>query len=511
MKRLFFFLILFFSLAGYSQTGRSYGDQGNGFYLNPIFAGEYPDPSILRDGSDYYMTHTSLNNYPGLLIWHSTDLVNWKPVAHALNKNIGEIWAPELTKYKGKYYIYFPARNSRSTMVVTADQITGPWSDPVELKVSFIDPGHIVGSDGKRYLYFSDGNIVQLSDDGLSTVGKVRSVYEGWKYPATWLTECFCLESPKLFRRGKYFYLMSAQGGTAGPPTSHMAVVARSKSVFGPWENSPYNPVVHTYDYSEKWWSKGHATLVDSQNGEWWIVYHAFLNNFRTLGRMTLLEPVEWTPDGWFRIKPGSDPSKPIRMPEVKRIANEPLSESVIGFSVFDWHAYEKFDFARYEMTTESLTIQAKGISPSDSDPFQFTPGHQAYSTVIKIDTKAGATAGFMLWYSPVFYRGLSITADSISYMSEKRISAVAAINPGSAVYLKIINDHQTLALYYSFDGTHWTNVWESADISPYTGNLLGNFRTLKIAVCAYGNGSVRFSGFDYSPIITTGNQHGSE
>ncbi len=502
MTRLFLTLALLTGLCAFGQQSvRTSGDLGNGFYINPILAGEYPDPTILRDGRDYYMTHTSLNNYPGLLIWHSTDLVSWRPVAHALTKSIGEIWAPDLCRFKGRYYIYFPARDSRSTMVVYADKITGPWSDPVELKIGHIDPGHVVGNDGKRYLYFSDGNIVQLSDDGLSTVGKVKQVYDGWKYPSDWLTECFCLESPKLFKRGKYFYLVSAQGGTAGPPTSHMAVVARSKSVTGPWENSPYNPVIHTYDYSEKWWSKGHATMIDTPEGDWWIVYHAFLNNFRTLGRMTLLEPVEWTPDGWFRLRAGSDPAKPIKMPEVRAIANEPMPEKVKGFSGFDWHAFRMFEPDRYQITPESLTISGKGISAADSDPLQFTPGHPSYRSVVKVESNSRGRSGFMIWYSPVFYRGIGVSSDSICYFTEKRSVNVTGRKPGSNVYIRIINDNQALALQYSFDGSRWENATDAADISPYSGNLLGNFRTLKIALFAYGEGSARFSEFQYQPV----------
>ncbi len=494
------FILFIFRQAGAQELTRSFGDQLNGTFLNPIFGGEYPDPTILRDGADYYMTHTSLNNYPGLLIWHSRDLVNWEPIAHALTKNVGEIWAPDLVKYKAKFYIYFPARDAQSTMVVTADQITGPWSDPVELKISFIDPGHIVGNDGKRYLYFSDGNVVQLSEDGLSTVGKVRSVYEGWKYPSDWLTECFCLESPKLFKRGKYFYLVSAQGGTAGPPTSHMAVAARSKSIFGPWENSPYNPIIHTYAYSEKWWSKGHASLVDTPNGEWWMVYHAFLNNFRTLGRMTLLEPIEWTPEGWFRVKQGSDPSKPIRMVETNR-TSETVPEVVTRFSEFDWHAYDQYESGRYIMSPEKLVIYGKGNLLTESNPFQFTPGHMAYVAEVTVNHAETGKSGMMLFYSPKFYRGIEISTDSITFVTEKRTSHVSTHQAGTGVKIRLVNDNQTLVYYYSLDGKRWERVGDATDISPYTGNLLGNFRSLKIALYSYGAGSAGFTDFRYSPI----------
>ena len=107
------------------------------------------------------------------------------------------------------------------------------------------------------------------------------------------------LESPKLRKRGDWYYLVSAEGGTAGPATSHMVVVARSQSALGPWENSPHNPLVHTYTADEAWWSKGHGTLIDDAAGNWYIVYHAYRNGFHTLGRSTIIESVEWTEDGW--------------------------------------------------------------------------------------------------------------------------------------------------------------------------------------------------------------------
>ena len=70
----------------------------------------------------------------------------------------------------------------------------------------------------------------------------------------------------------------------------------------GPWENSPYNPIVRTQSREERWWSKGHGTLVDTPEEDWWIVYHAYEKEYLTLGRQTLIEPVEWTEDGWFKL-----------------------------------------------------------------------------------------------------------------------------------------------------------------------------------------------------------------
>ena len=131
--------------------------------------------------------------------------------------------------------------------MIHADAMSGPWSEPIDLGIrGAIDPGHVVGEDGTRYLFTSGVRRIQLADDGLSTVGELEKVYDGWRYPDEWITEAYALEGPKLFRRNEWFYLVSAVGGTAGPPTGHMVIVARSRSVHGPWENHPRNPIART-------------------------------------------------------------------------------------------------------------------------------------------------------------------------------------------------------------------------------------------------------------------------
>ena len=119
---------------------------------NPILPGFNPDPSIVRVGDDYYIATSTFEWYPGVQIHHSRDLVNWQPVGHAISRNVGSIWAPDLVRHGGRYYIYFPARsggtegNARSNYVVWADNIGGPWSEPVDIGLGkYIDPGHAVG------------------------------------------------------------------------------------------------------------------------------------------------------------------------------------------------------------------------------------------------------------------------------------------------------------------------------------------------------------------------------
>ena len=158
----------------------------------------------MREGKDYYMTHSAFDYQPGLTVWHSRDLVNWEPISYALKTYLGSVWAPDICKYKDRYYIYFTvASRPRSNYVVWAKSPYGPWSDPINLQVQNIDPCHVVGEDGSRWLFMSGGKRVKLRDDGLSIVpGTEEVVYKGWPIPEDWITEGMALEGPKLRKIG---------------------------------------------------------------------------------------------------------------------------------------------------------------------------------------------------------------------------------------------------------------------------------------------------------------------
>ena len=194
-----------------------------------ILAGDYADPSIMREGKDFYMTHSMFNYNPGFLIWHSQDLVNWEPVCRVATKQLSNAWAPELFKLNGKYYLYYPA--NKKVWMCTADNIAGPWTTPIEVEGSEgIDPGHIVDDQGNRYLFVHKGRMARLNAEGTALMTPLKTVHKGWDIPKEWVTEGKWpekyLESPKLIRHNGYYYLTSAEGGTAGPATSHMIVSA---------------------------------------------------------------------------------------------------------------------------------------------------------------------------------------------------------------------------------------------------------------------------------------------
>jgi xylan 1,4-beta-xylosidase len=373
--------------------------------------------------------------------------------------------------------------------------------------VGGIDPGHMVGEDGKRYLFLSGGNRVPLTDDGLATAGPVQKVYDGWRYPDDWVVEGFGLESPKLLRRGDYFYLVCAQGGTGGPPTGHMATVARSKSIHGPWENSPYNPLVRTLTATEPWWSRGHATIVEGPAGQdWWMVYHAFENGFYTLGRQTLLEPITWTPDGWPKSL-GGDSSQPFTKPKGGQPGphgfaySDEFVENKFG-TQWTFYAPDANENARATYVDGALVIAGKGTSPTDSSPLNFIVGDHAYEISVEMELEPRAIGGLLLFGNQRRYLGMGHDGTRLLiYRAGELRSGGGQSGQGAAqlqrMWLKIQNDRNITSFYYGTDGTHWTRFDLRIDVSSYHRNA-GGGESLRPALFAAGSGAVKFRHFRY-------------
>ncbi len=489
--------------------GQRRADLGDGTYLNPIMAGDHPDPSILKDGDDYYMTFSTFDAYPGLVIWHSRDLVNWKPVTAALKKNLGSVWAPELCKHKGRYYLYIPTKQTAqpgsktTSWVIWADHIEGPWSEPVDLDLpSHIDPGHAVGEDGSRWLFLSGGDRVRLADDGLSRVAEPEHVYDPWHYPEEWDVEGFSAEGPKVTRHGDYFYLILAVGGTAGPPTGHMVIAARSKSINGPWQQHPRNPLVRTTSTDQKWWSRGHATLVEGPAGDWWGVYHGYENGFWTLGRQTLLAPVTWAKDGWFDFG-GGDLSKPIAKPKGGqaqvhgRALSDDFSTDHFG-SQWNFFKPSPDEASRISRADRTLILKATGTAPKDSSPLTFIVGDSAYEIECDIEIDANTRAGLLLFYDQQLYCGLGF--DEKNFVTHQYgIERGRPANPyGTRMLMRLRNDRHIVGFHTSGDGKTWKRFDRGMEVSGYHHNVRGGFLMLKPALYAAGDGAVRFRNFTY-------------
>ncbi|ATY32466.1 family 43 glycosylhydrolase [Sphingomonas psychrotolerans] len=481
-------------------------DLGNGKFLNPLLSGDRADPAILKDGSDYYMTFSSFDSYPGLTIWHSRDLVNWQPRRAALTKNIGSVWAVSLEKHNDRYFLYIPVKaKPNSIFVIWADHIDGPWSDPIDLQMpSHIDPCHVVGEDGSRWLFLSGGDRIRLAADGLSTVGEAEHVYDPWRYPDDWEVEGFAPEGPKLVRHGDWFYMITAVGGTAGPPTGHMVIAARSRSIHGPWENCPANPLVHTRSVNEKWWSRGHASLVEAPDGSWWSLYHGFENGYWTLGRQALLDPIEWTKDGWFRMK-GGDLSQPIRKPKGGAALphGQPLSDD-FGAALQLGRKWNFFKPApdenrRQRVEDGALVLKASGTAPSNSAPLLLIAGDQAYQFECDVEIAPGGTAGLLLFYDEKLYCGLGF--DEKRFVTHQYgIERGRPANPhGRRMRMRVTNNRHVISFHTSSDGGQtWKRFDRGMEVSGYHHNVRGGFLMLRPGLYSAGEGEARFRDFRF-------------
>ena len=284
---------------------------GNGFYGNPILmAGDIAEISAIRMGQDYHLIHYH-PCAPGFPIWRSRDLWNWEP----LRRLKPRARRRRRTLSVRRILCFFEV--DRKRMVRRAPHPLGPLGDAVTLGVDTLDVTHIATPDGRRYIVSgSEGaNLFELSQEGLEVISGPQGIYVGWPNPKEMDIECPCEDGwNKVYRNG-YYYVTGAQGGTSGRPTAHMVAAARARSMQDPWEHSPYNQILRTESLDEPIWAQGHAKLIATPDGKWYMFHHAYLKGRWNLGRVIPPAPIEWTAEGRFGVPEGFRPDPPIAQP----------------------------------------------------------------------------------------------------------------------------------------------------------------------------------------------------
>jgi len=292
-------------------------------YRNPVIRGFHPDPSVCRVGDDYYLVTSSFEYFPGLPVFHSTDLVSWTNIGHCLTRpeqvdlsgvpTSGGIWAPTLRHHDGVFYVITTVMHEASFaneldedgwfsgdhlagrhLVLTATDPAGPWSDPVWVSGGGLDPS-LLFDDGEVLMTHAEAGTILQSTVDLKTGERTSPTRVLWTG-----TKEITSEGPHLYRVGGTYYLLVAEGGTS---YGHSIAVARSSSPWGPWESHPANPVLsHRTRDGHPVQATGHGDLVQDGEGRWWMVFLGIRARgypaFHTLGRETFLAPVRWE-DGW--------------------------------------------------------------------------------------------------------------------------------------------------------------------------------------------------------------------
>jgi len=484
---------------GRGLEGQRRADLGDGSFRNPVVPGDHPYPTILKDGADYYMTFSSFQSCPGAVIWHSHDLVNWSPLVAALTQPIGHVRAMDLVKHDGRYFLYIPVQQpGRSTVyVIHADDIRGPWSAAVDLGLDgCLDAGHAVGEDGARHLFVDGARRVRLADDGLSTLGGLVPVQV--PRPA---------EAPhgglKLLRRGEFFYSLSATDAADGSSTGHVVTVARSRSLLGPWETCPFNPVARAESTAEPSWTGGHATLVEGPAGDWWMLYHGSEKGCRPLGRQVLLEPVEWMRDGWFRIGCGT-PDRVQRKPRGGQPcpAGMSLSDDFtrnrlgVQWSFFD-AAADELQRVRYD--DAGLLLRAKGTALRDCSPLICLPGERSYEAEIEFEVEGAAQGGLALFHDARGFVGVGIGEGRMhTYNYGKQHSWMQQPVDGLRHRLRVTYRRHLVTFHHAVGDGPWTRHPWLKDVSGLHQNVTAGVLGLRLALFAAGRGEVRLRRFGY-------------
>jgi xylan 1,4-beta-xylosidase len=305
---------------------------------NPILRGFNPDPSILRVGDDYYIATSTFEWFPGVQIYHSRDLVNWRLLTRPLRRPsqlnmLGDpdscgVWAPCLTYADGLFWLIYTdvKRYGRTSVggasgaslrdfhnyLVTSPTIDGDWSDPVYLNSSGFDPSLFHDDDGKKYLVnmlwdhrpgknrFAGIVLQEYDTKARKLIGTRENIFAGTPLGLT--------EAPHLYKRDGWYYLITAEGGTAW---NHAVTLARSRKLRGPYELHPETYVMSSRMRPDAGLQRtGHADLVETQDGETYMVYlcgRPLRNRGRcTLGRETAIQRMVWSNDGWLRTEDGA-------------------------------------------------------------------------------------------------------------------------------------------------------------------------------------------------------------
>ena len=292
--------------------------------LNPILPGFHPDPSIVAVGGDYYIVNSSFHYFPGVPIYHSTDLEHWEQIGNVLDrpsqlplKNSSSwlgIYAPTIRYNDGTFYMITTNVGNGGNFMVTATNPAGPWSEPIWLEQQGIDPS----------LYFEDGRCYMVSNpDGVITLCEIdpttgatlspsKPLWEGTggRYP----------EGPHIYRKDGWYYLLISEGGTE---LAHKLTIARSRKIYGPYKAYADNPIfTHCSQVAHKnqIQGTGHGDFFQKEDGSWAVVFLAYRRyggDFHHLGRETFMAPVTWE-KGWPVIN-GGKPVEASPGPAVSR------------------------------------------------------------------------------------------------------------------------------------------------------------------------------------------------
>lgn len=483
-----------------------------------------PDPSICRVGDDFYLATSTFEYFPGVPIYHSKDLVHWELIGHALDSKTncplggafssGGNYAPAFRYSNGTFYVTctnYGGKGSQGAFYVTATNPAGPWSDPVWVGNWNVDPSIMFANDSMYW--------VSPDNHGSFMVGTFDPVQKKFIKPLQLIASGLggsSPEGPHMYKINGYYYLMSAEGGTG---YEHREVIQRSKSPYGPFEPSPYNPVISNMKNPESpFQAIGHADLVQLPDKSWWLVSLGIRpkgGKYHHLGRETFLAPITWTQDGWpvggnkgVMMETFTAPGLPEHLWEKEPVRDD-FNSTKLGLQ---WNFLRNPYDADWSLTEKPGYLRLKGskVSLKEKDSPAFVGRRQTAFNIVastKISfnpTAANEEAGLVIRGNDANHFDLFITLQNgkhvvrfRKYLQDKEAEINQVEAPDGDLILRI----SATELEYKFwmqakgkaailVGTAATKDISTEKISGFIGAFIGMY--------ASGNGSVNTNPADF-------------
>lgn len=527
---------------------------------NPVLKGFNPDPSIIRVEDDYYIATSTFEWFPGIQIHHSKDLVNWRLLDHVLTRtsqldmkgmdNSEGVYAPTITYADGKYWVCFSNVHScrggnwmaTPCFVVTADNIQGPWSDPISIGNYGFDPSLFHDDDGKKYIVnmvwdgrqntnFFGGILIQEFCTKTNTlIGKPQNVFKG--------THLGCTEGPQILKKDGYYYLVTAEGGTS---LNHAVSICRSKDIMGPYEVHPENPILTSrFQEGAPLERAGHGFFVETQAGEWYLSHLCsrrvpnpegyqfspqYDNGYSILGRESGLQKVHWH-NGWPFVSTGRTPQVEVEAPNLpehkwsKRPDRDNFEASAL--SPHYQTLREPMDKSWGSLTERPGFLRLRGRHYLSSRYEQSLVAQRVQAHHMTAETKLifnpdtpFEMAGICAYYSRNGHYFLKMSAND---NGERVLQVVGNINDNygeysdnivigesDTVFLRVELDVQWYRFSYSLDGVSWNQVGPSLNSTPLSDEggpdifrFTGSFIALFAADISGQHACADFEYFDY-------------
>ncbi|HKS30260.1 MAG TPA: family 43 glycosylhydrolase [Pyrinomonadaceae bacterium] len=491
-------------------------------YKNPVIAGDYPDPSVIRVGKDYYATATSGEWAPEFPILHSRDLLNWEIVGAVFRRRPdwaqGNFWAPEISYDKGRYFVYYTARKKGGPLcvaVASSNNAAGPYTDHGPLvcqEIGSIDAMAVTDEKGERYLIWKeDGNsrekptplwAQKLSADGTKLAGEKKELFRN--DPKSW--EGGVVEGAFVLKRGEWFYLFYSGNACCGRRCNYALGVARSRKLLGPWEKNPANPILAE---NQLWQCPGHGSIVTDEEGRDLLLYHAYRHGEEAfyIGREALLDEIKWDgPNGWPTINAGKGPG--ASPPIIKRVIPPALQPT---FFFDDFTGTELKPGWQWPQSNEplirveggQLTLAPTGIAALDpigaviSQPT--TSADYVATALVNLSTRPSAFAGLSAYNGRSDALGVVAGNGKIQiYKREaRRHQIVTEVNvPGAfTLHLRMsVKDGYEYRFAYSTDGREWKEIG-----GPVSGGYLEGVR-VALTVGGSDEASAKFDWLRITP-----------